>query len=212
MVQLLSSSIYLASRSPRRRELLGHIGVKFHLLLFRNRPGAAPDVDEVPNEGENPRDYVMRMARAKAAAGWKRMLERNLPQAPVLAADTTVALEGRIFNKPLDRAEAAMMLAALSGKRHEVLTAVALQYDDEVETALSVSDVQFREITADEIRDYVATGEPDDKAGAYAIQGRAALFVAEIRGSQSGIVGLPLYETAQLLQKMGGRRERRSPR
>jgi septum formation protein len=212
MVQLLSSSIYLASRSPRRRELLGHIGVKFHLLLFRNRPGAAPDVDEVPNEGENPRDYVMRMARAKAAAGWKRMLERNLPQAPVLAADTTVALEGRIFNKPLDRAEAAMMLAALSGKRHEVLTAVALQYDDEVETALSVSDVQFREITAEEIRDYVATGEPDDKAGAYAIQGRAALFVAEIRGSQSGIVGLPLYETAQLLQKMGGRRERRSPR
>jgi septum formation protein len=149
MVQLLSSSIYLASRSPRRRELLGHIGVKFHLLLFRNRPGAAPDVDEVPNEGENPRDYVMRMARAKAAAGWKRMLERNLPQAPVLAADTTVALEGRIFNKPLDRAEAAMMLAALSGKRHEVLTAVALQYDDEVETALSVSDVQFREITAE---------------------------------------------------------------
>jgi septum formation protein len=130
----------------------------------------------------------------------------------VLAADTTVALEGRIFNKPLDRAEAAMMLAALSGKRHEVLTAVALQYDDEVETALSVSDVQFREVTPDEIRDYVATGEPDDKAGAYAIQGRAALFVAEIRGSQSGIVGLPLYETAQLLQKMGGRRERRSPR
>ncbi|MDH4174443.1 MAG: Maf family nucleotide pyrophosphatase [Betaproteobacteria bacterium] len=212
MVKLLDRSIYLASRSPRRRELLGHIGVKFHLLLFRNRPGAAPDVDEVPQAGENPRDYVMRMARAKAAAGWKRMLERNLPQAPVLAADTTVALEGRIFNKPLDRAEAVMMLSALSGKRHEVLTAVALQYDEEVETALSVSDVQFRELTPEEIRDYVATGESDDKAGAYAIQGRAALFVAEIRGSQSGIVGLPLYETAQLLQKMGGLRERRSPR
>ncbi|MDH5211214.1 MAG: Maf family nucleotide pyrophosphatase [Betaproteobacteria bacterium] len=212
MVKLLDRSIYLASRSPRRRELLGHIGVKFHLLLFRNRPGAAPDVDEVPQANENPRDYVMRMARAKAAAGWKRMLERNLPQAPVLAADTTVALEGRIFNKPLDRAEAVMMLSALSGKRHEVLTAVALQYDEEVETALSVSDVQFRELTPEEIRDYVATGESDDKAGAYAIQGRAALFVAEIRGSQSGIVGLPLYETAQLLQKMGGLRERRSPR
>ena len=212
MVKLLDRSIYLASRSPRRRELLGHIGVKFHLLLFRNRPGAAPDVVEVPQANENPRDYVMRMARAKAAAGWKRMLERNLPQAPVLAADTTVALEDRIFNKPLDRAEAVMMLTALSGKRHEVLTAVALQYDEEVETALSVSDVQFRELTPEEIRDYVATGESDDKAGAYAIQGRAALFVAEIRGSQSGIVGLPLYETAQLLQKMGGRRERRSPR
>lgn len=212
MVQLLDRSIYLASRSPRRRELLGHIGVKFHLLLFRNRPGAAPDIDEAPREGENPRDYVMRVAHDKAAAGWKRMLERNLPRAPVLAADTTVALEGRIFNKPVDRADAEMMLAALSGKRHEVLTAVVLQYDEDIETALSVSDVQFRELAAEEIRAYVATGECDDKAGAYAIQGRAALFVAEIRGSQSGIVGLPLYETAQLLQKMGGRRERRSPR
>ena len=104
------------------------------------------------------------------------------------------------------------MLATLSGKRHEVLTAVALQYEDEVETALSASEVQFRELSAEEIRDYVATGEPDDKAGAYAIQGRAALFVSEIRGSQSGIVGLPLYETAQLLQKVVGQRERRSPR
>lgn len=212
MAQLLDRSIYLASRSPRRRELLGHIGVKFHLLLFRNRPDTAPDVDEVPNDGENPRDYVMRMALSKAAAGWKRMLERNLPRAPVLAADTTVALEGRIYNKPADRAEAAAMLAALSGKRHEVLTAVALQFEDQVETALSVSEVQFRELTPEDIDDYVATGEPDDKAGAYAIQGRAALFVTEIRGSQSGIVGLPLYETAQLLQKMVGRRERRSPR
>jgi septum formation protein len=212
MAQLLDRSIYLASRSPRRRELLGHIGVKFHLLLFRNRPDTTPDVDEVPNDGENPRDYVMRMALSKAAAGWKRMLERNLPRAPVLAADTTVALEGRIYNKPADRAEAAAMLAALSGKRHEVLTAVALQFEDQVETALSVSEVQFRELTPEDINDYVATGEPDDKAGAYAIQGRAALFVTEIRGSQSGIVGLPLYETAQLLQKMVGRRERRSPR
>lgn len=212
MAQMLDRSIYLASRSPRRRELLGHIGVKFHLLLFRNRPDTTPDVDEVPNDGENPRDYVMRMALSKAAAGWKRMLERNLPRAPVLAADTTVALEGRIYNKPADRAEAAAMLAALSGKRHEVLTAVALQFEDQVETALSVSEVQFRELTPEDINDYVATGEPDDKAGAYAIQGRAALFVTEIRGSQSGIVGLPLYETAQLLQKMVGRRERRSPR
>ncbi|MGD9951030.1 MAG: nucleoside triphosphate pyrophosphatase [Burkholderiales bacterium] len=212
MVKLLDRSIYLASRSPRRRELLGHIGVKFHLLLFRTRPGEPPDVDEEPREGEDPRAYVVRVACDKAAAGWKRMLERNLPRAPVLAADTTVALEGRIYGKPRDRAEAESMLATLSGKRHEVLTAVALQYEEEVETALSVSEVQFRELTPEEIRDYVATGEPDDKAGAYAIQGRAALFVSEIRGSQSGIVGLPLYETAQLLQKAVGRRERRSPR
>ncbi len=212
MAQPLDRSIYLASRSPRRRELLGHIGVKFHLLLFRDRPGAAPDVDEDPLPGEAPRDYVMRVARAKAEAGWRRMLERNLPRHPVLAADTSVALEGRIFGKPADRAEAAAMLAALSGKRHEVLTAVVVQFEEDVETALSVSDVQFRELAAEEIRDYVATGECNDKAGAYAIQGRAALFVAEIRGSQSGIVGLPLYETAQLLQRLGVRRERRNPR
>ena len=212
MAQPLDRSIYLASRSPRRRELLGHIGVKFHLLLFRNRLGAAPDVDEEPLPGEAPRDYVMRVARTKAEAGWRRMLERNLPRQPVLAADTSVALEGRIFGKPLDRADAIAMLTALSGKRHEVLTAVVVQYDDEVETALSVSDVQFRDLAPEEIQDYVATGECDDKAGAYAIQGRAALFVTEIRGSQSGIVGLPLYETAQLLQRMGTWRERRNPR
>jgi septum formation protein len=208
----IDRSIYLASRSPRRRELLGHIGVKFHLLLFRNRPGAAPDVDEEPLEGEDPRAYVMRVARAKAAAGWKRMLERNLPRAPVLAADTTVALAGRIFGKPASRQEAEAMLAALSGQRHEVLTAVVVQYEDTVESALSASEVQFRELTPQEIRAYVATGESDDKAGAYAIQGRAALFVSEIRGSQSGIVGLPLFETAQLLQRMGASRERRGPR
>jgi len=212
MAQPLDRSIYLASRSPRRRELLGHIGVKFHLLLFRNRPGAAPDIDEDPLPEEPPRDYVMRVARAKAAAGWQRMLERNLPRAPVLAADTTVALGKRIFGKPASRRDAEIMLAELSGKRHEVLTAVVLQYDDQVETALSVSEVQFRELTPQEIQQYVATGESDDKAGAYAIQGRAALFVAEIRGSQSGIVGLPLYETAQLLQRMGASRERRGTR
>jgi septum formation protein len=208
----IDRSIYLASRSPRRRELLGHIGVKFHLLLFRNRPGAAPDVDEEPRADEEPRDYVTRVARAKAAAGWQRMLERNLPRAPVLAADTTVALGKRIFLKPAGRRDAEAMLAELSGKRHDVLTAVVLQYDDQVETALSASEVQFRELTRQEIQDYVATGESDDKAGAYAIQGRAALFVAEIRGSQSGIVGLPLYETAQLLQRMGASRERRGAR
>ncbi len=212
MAQPLDRSIYLASRSPRRRELLGHIGVKFHLLLFRKRPGAAPDLNEDPLPGEAPRDYVLRVARAKAVVGWQRMLERKLPRHPVLAADTTVALEGRIFGKPANRADAAAMLAALSGKRHEVLTAVVMQYDDEVETALSVSEVQFRELTPQEIQKYVATGESDDKAGAYAIQGRAALFVSEIRGSQSGIVGLPLYETALLLQKMGASRERRGAR
>ena len=149
------------------------------------------------------------MARAKADAGWRRMQQRNLPHAPVLAADTTVALDGRIFGKPADRKEAASMLAALSGRSHEVLTAIALQNDDRLESALSRSEVRFRPLSAREIDDYVATGEADDKAGAYAIQGRAARFVAELRGSYSGVMGLPLYETAQMLERLASPRERK---
>jgi septum formation protein len=194
--------IYLASRSPRRRELLSQIGVRFHLLLFRERIGEHPDVDESPLAAETPAAYVERMARTKADAGWRRMLQRNLPMAPVLAADTTVALETRIFGKPVNRAEAAQMLAALAGKRHEVLTAVALKNHDFLELALSSSEVQLKALSTDEIAAYVASGEGDDKAGAYAIQGRAARFVVELRGSYSGVMGLPLYETAQLLEKM----------
>jgi len=202
-------SIYLASRSPRRRELLALIGVRFHLLLFRAQPASDPEVGEEVLPGEAPRDYVRRVARAKAEAGWRRMHERRLPPAPVLAADTTVTLDGRIFGKAADRADAAQMLAALSGRRHEVLTAVALKYDAQLESALSVSEVEFRALAPREIDDYVAGGEWDDKAGAYAIQGRAARFVAEIRGSHSGIVGLPLFETAQLLERLWMTPERR---
>ncbi|OFZ99779.1 MAG: septum formation protein Maf [Betaproteobacteria bacterium RIFCSPLOWO2_02_67_12] len=209
MAPPLDRSIYLASRSPRRRELLAHIGVRFHLLLFRALPASDPEVSEAPRAGETPRQYVMRVARAKAAAGWQRLLQRRLPQAPVLAADTAVALGEHIFCKPLDRREAAAMLAALAGRRHEVLTAVALSYGSRLESALSVSDVEFRQLAASEIEDYVASGECDDKAGAYAIQGRAARFVVEIRGSHSGIVGLPLFETAQLLERMDASPDRR---
>jgi septum formation protein len=150
--------------------------------------------------------YVERVARAKAEAGWKRMLQRNLPHAPVLAADTTVALEGRIVGKPATRDEAAEMLAALSGTRHEVLTAVALQQGDWLESVLSVSEVEFKKLSEEEIRQYVATGECDDKAGAYAIQGRAARFIVELRGSYTGVMGLPLYDTGQLLEKLPQRR------
>jgi len=202
-------SIYLASRSPRRRELLAQFGVPFHLLMFRS--GGAGDVNEDPRESEAPRDYVLRVATQKALTAWTRVLERRLPRAPVLAADTTVTIDGRILGKPADRADAERMLAALSGRRHEVLTAVALAYEDRLETALSASQVQFRELAPEEIRDYVATGECDDKAGAYAIQGRAAMFVAEIHGSHSGIVGLPLFETARLLQTLGELHDRRNP-
>jgi len=198
--------IYLASRSPRRRELLSQIGVRFHLLLFRARPGEGPDVDEISMPGELPDLYVERMARAKAEAGWRRMLQRNLPFAPVLAADTTVALDRKIFEKPVDRRQAAEMLESLSGHTHEVLTAVALKQDDWMESALSRSEVRFKTLNAREIEQYVATGEGDDKAGAYAIQGRAARFVIELRGSYSGVMGLPLYETAELLEKLAQRR------
>lgn len=204
-------SIYLASRSPRRRELLAQFGIPFHLLMFRARADSSPELSEDAQPGESPADYVLRVAREKAVSGWSRMLQRRLPPAPVLAADTTVALGGRIFGKPADRGDAEEILAALAGKRHEVLTAVALKYEERLETALSASEVLFREISPQEVRDYVATGECDDKAGAYAIQGRAAMFVREIRGSHSGIVGLPLYEIAQLLQALGPLHDRRNP-
>jgi septum formation protein len=205
-------SIYLASRSPRRRELLAQIGVRFHLLLFRDKPETDPELDEVPLAGETPVTYVERVARAKAQAGWKRLEQRNLPRAAVLAADTTVALDGRILGKPADRRESAEMLAALSGTRHQVLTAVAVKHDFQFECVLQSSEVEFKPLSADEIRQYVATGECDDKAGAYAIQGRAAQFVVELRGSYSGVMGLPLYETAQLLERMGAQQERRGTR
>ena len=198
----IERGVYLASRSPRRRELLAQIGVRYNLLLFRSRPESREEVNEDPLPGEAPAAYVERVARAKAAAGWRRMVQRNLPPAPVLGADTTVALEGRILGKPASRGEAAEMLRALSGRRHEVLTAVAVQQGNWLESALSVSEVAFKKLDEDEIRAYVASGECDDKAGAYAIQGRAARVVAELRGSYSGVMGLPLYETGQLLDRL----------
>lgn len=202
----IERGIYLASRSPRRRELLSQIGVRYHLLLFRSRPGEPDEVDETPLVGEDPAAYVERMARAKADAGWRRLLQRNLPPAPVLAADTTVTLDARIFGKPSGRGEAAEMLAALSGRTHEVLTSAALKHVDWIESVVSRSEVRLKALSEQEIQQYIATGECDDKAGAYAIQGRAARFVVELRGSYSGVMGLPLYETSQLLDKLPLRR------
>ena len=208
MIGPLDRGIYLASRSPRRRELLSQIGVRYHLLLFRSRPDSPPDVDESIVANEQPDVYVERVARAKVQAGWRLLRLRNLPFAPVLAADTTVALDGRILGKPVDRKEAAEMLAALSGRRHDVFTAVALMRDERIDSAVSRSEVQFKQLSPEEIAQYIATGECDDKAGAYAIQGRAARFIMELRGSYSGVMGLPLFETGQLLDKL---RDRRNP-
>jgi septum formation protein len=199
----MDTRIYLASRSPRRRELLTQIGVRFDLLLFRSGSREDEEVSEDWLPGESPEDYVQRVARAKAVFGAGLLARRPLVAHPVLAADTTLDLDGEIIGKPRDEADAADILARLSGRSHRVLTAVAMAKRERVEHRLSVSEVRFRAIAANEIKRYIASGEPMDKAGAYGIQGRAAVFIEEIRGSHSGIVGLPLCETALLLRDFG---------
>ena len=199
----LARHIYLASRSSRRRELLKQIGVNFEVLLLREGPQRAADFDETPVAGELPGSYVVRIAQAKAEAGWARLGQRRLMRFPVLSADTTVALDAQILSKPANREEAMAFLRQLSGKTHQVHSAVAVKFDHRLEVALSTTDVLFRELEEQEIRQYVVSGEPQDKAGAYAIQGRAAVFVRAISGSYSGVMGLPLYETSQLLAKFG---------
>ena len=196
--------IYLASRSPRRRELLAQAGVRFEPLLFRSGARADPDTDEAVLPGEAPDAYVERVTRMKANAAWSRVtLRRGLQRKPVLAADTTVAVDAEIFGKPVDRADAERMLRALSGRRHRVLTAVGVQLDDRLEMAVSESFVTFAPLDAERLTAYVASGEPLDKAGAYGIQGRAGAFVLRLEGSYSGVMGLPLYETVELLRLFG---------
>src|SRR5262245_9776551 len=195
--------IYLASRSPRRRELLKQIGVSFELLLLREDLRRGVDVDETPLPEESPGIYALRIARTKAAFAVQQIAQRALPQRPVLAADTTVVFDDTIIGKPADDKQAAQILRSLAGREHQVLTAVALALRDQIETQISVSSVWFRELSDAEIRRYLAAGEALDKAGAYAIQGRAAAFVTRIEGSYSGIMGLPLAETADLLQRFG---------
>jgi septum formation protein len=197
--------IYLASRSSRRRELLKQIGVPFEVLLFREHGLRGRDLDEVPHESEAPDAYVQRVAKEKAEAGWLRVTQRSLPRFPVLAADTAVCLRDRIFGKPADRAIAIAMLKELSGREHRVLTAVVLKHESTLDVIVNENVVRFRELGDGEIQEYVATGEPYDKAGGYAIQGRAAAFIPEILGSYTGVMGLPLYETASLLRKFQSR-------
>jgi septum formation protein len=193
--------IYLASRSPRRRELLRQIGISFELLLLREDPRRGADVDETPLEGEAPSDYVLRIARAKAETAARQVMQRNLRPHPALGADTAVVLDGHVIGKPDSAERAAQILSGLAGREHQVMTAVAVALRDRVESALSVSSVEFRALSAAQIQRYIASGEPFGKAGAYAIQGRAAAFVKRIAGSYSGIMGLPLAETAELLGK-----------
>jgi septum formation protein len=194
--------IYLASRSPRRRELLAQIGVTYQMLLLREHTDRVADVNEDVLPGESPETYVRRVCQIKAVTSWRRVTERQLVQYPVLAADTTVCIDGEILVKPVDHDDARRMLRLLSGREHRVLSAVAVQFGETRLLDVSDSLVQFRHISDEEIARYIASGEPMGKAGAYAIQGRAAEFIANLNGSYSGVMGLPLYETAELLRKI----------
>ncbi|MDD5295276.1 MAG: Maf family protein [Rhodocyclaceae bacterium] len=197
------SRIYLASRSPRRRELLHQIHVNFEMLLFRGGLREDEDVTEDVMAGEDVESYVVRVARAKAEAGVARIPKRGIKALPVLSADTTLELDGEIIGKPENDEHAAEILSRLSGRSHRVLTAVALADGERLECVVNASDVRFRALDDTDIRRYLVSGEHRDKAGAYAVQGRAAMFIEEIRGSYSGIMGLPLFETAQMLKRFG---------
>ncbi|MBY0573316.1 MAG: Maf family nucleotide pyrophosphatase [Undibacterium sp.] len=191
--------IYLASKSPRRRELLRQIGIAFEVLLLRDAPPRGPDVTELVLAGEQPEDYVARVTQEKAAAAWSAIMARHLPAHPVLAADTTVVIDQTILGKPANQEQALAMLSALAGKTHLVFTSIAIQYHDQHLQCTQRSEVSFAPLTDAEIRAYCATTEPYDKAGGYGIQGMAARYISHINGSYSGIMGLPLFETAELL-------------
>ena len=193
--------IYLASRSPRRRELLTQMGIRYEVLLLRDSADRQ-DLDEAPLADESPHDHVLRIAADKAQLGWQRVLQRRLPQYPVLGADTSITLDGEIFGKPGTKDNTIRMLTQLSGRTHEVQTAVALVYREYVQHLISKSSVTFKSLTAEEIECYANSGEPLDKAGAYAIQGRGAIFVEQLVGSYSGVMGLPIFETSTLLNQL----------
>ena len=195
--------IYLASQSPRRRQLLDQLGMRFELLL----PGDDEDAEalEAVLPGELPEAYVARVTEAKLDAALLRLAARGLPAAPVLCSDTTVALVQLILGKPVDAEDAFATLSLLSGRRHRVITAVAVGTPDRRSSVLNISEVEFAPVPAEQLRRYVASGEPFGKAGSYAIQSQAAAWISSIHGSYSAIMGLPLYETAQLLQPWGFR-------
>lgn len=194
--------IYLASKSPRRRELLKQIGIQFELLMMREQSPRV-DVDEAPLRDESAHVYVQRIVLLKSAMAVKVMRERRLPPRLIVTADTTVTIDGEVLGKPVDRDDAVRMLKRLAGQSHQVLTAIAVATGNEVKHALSTSFVAFAPLSDDEIKRYVDSGEPMDKAGGYAVQGLAARFIVKLSGSYSGVMGLPLYETTTLLRQCG---------
>ena len=192
--------IYLASKSPRRRELLRQVGIDFEVLLLRDAAPRGPDVTEIVLPGELPDVYVARVTQEKAVAAWNAMLARHLPARPVLAADTTVVINQQILGKPADRDAAIAMLNQLAGNTHQVLTSIAVKYQHQLLQCTQRSEVTFASLSVAQIIAYCDTAEPYDKAGGYGIQGMAARFIEHISGSYSGIMGLPLFETCELLQ------------
>ena len=196
-----TTHLVLASASPRRRELLQQIELQFHVHVI--------DIDETPEENESPKDYVLRMAESKASAAYKNLREehKKFGRLVVLSADTSVICDGKILGKPKDKASAREQLLMLSGREHQVLTSIAVIAADEeeellVKSLVSQSLVEFKQLSSEEIEKYLQTDEPYDKAGSYAVQGMAAQFIKNIQGSYSGIMGLPLYETASLLNSV----------
>jgi len=198
---IIQPRIYLASQSPRRRELLKQIGINFEMLLLRSDPRRNIDVDETPHGDEAPEVYVQRVCEEKAQAGSAALQFRNLPPFPVLAADTTVTLDGKILGKPEHAEQAAAMLRQLSGREHQVLSAVAIALGERIEVKLSTSTVRFAKLGEDRIKRYLLSREYSDKAGGYGIQGMAGAFIEHLSGSYSGVMGLPLSETVELLQR-----------
>jgi septum formation protein len=196
----MKNFVYLASQSPRRRQLLEQIGVQYELLLATPEEDAESLEVVLPNEA--PLTYVKRVTQLKLEAAVQRMKQRGLANAPVLCADTTVALGRSILGKPENAADALRILKMLSGQTHRVLTAVALASGRKRVSAVSISQVTFAPMTLAEMKNYIATGEPMGKAGAYGVQGAAAAYISQIKGSYTGIMGLPLHETAQLLKQI----------
>ena len=196
----MKNFVYLASQSPRRRQLLEQIGVQYELLLAKPEEDAESLEVVLPNEA--PLTYVKRVTQLKLEAAVQRMKQRGLANAPVLCADTTVALGRSILGKPENAADALRILKMLSGQTHRVLTAVALASGRKRVSAVSISTVTFAPMSLAEMKNYIATGEPMGKAGAYGVQGAAAAYISQIKGSYTGIMGLPLHETAQLLKQI----------
>ncbi|MFZ6772721.1 Maf family protein [Undibacterium sp. SXout7W] len=200
---LTENKIYLASKSPRRRELLHQINIQFDLILLRDAAPRGPDVSEIVLPDELPEAYVSRVTQEKADMAWNIMQMRKLPARPILSADTSVIIDQQILGKPADHQQAMHMLSLLTGRTHQVLTSLAVRHADGLHTITQKSEVTFDRLDQAQMKAYCDSSEPYDKAGGYGIQGAAARFISHISGSYSGIMGLPLFETCQLLRQAG---------